>query len=175
MNSKCCSDCNELKPIAEFNRRKASPDGLCYRCRGCAKQALAAWRAQNPGAFKTWSAANDRTEYQRRWYANNREAQPQRYAAWAKANPHKKNAMIAKRRAAKKRATPAWANMAAIEAFYREAARLTKETGVRHEVDHIVPLQGKLVCGLHHEGNLQILSRAQNARKANKYSVEALA
>ena len=125
--------------------------------------------------WKAWSAKNDRTEYQREWYAKNRDAQSGRYAAWVKENPHKKNALIAKRRAAKKNATPPWANLAAIAAFYEKAARLTRETGVRHEVDHIIPLQGKFVCGLHHEGNLQILTRSENARKRNKHSVERAA
>lgn len=173
--SKACSDCKELKPLSEFTIRRASPDGLAYRCRDCAKRVLVEWRSKNPGAFKAWAAANDRTEYRRDWYEQHRDAEPQRYAAWAKANPHKKNAALAKRKAAKKLATPAWANLAAIEAFYKEAARLTKETGIRHEVDHIIPLQGEFVCGLHHEGNLQILTRSENARKRNKYSVERAA
>ena len=57
--------------------------------------------------------------------------------------------------------------MGRIAAFYKEAVRITKDTGVRHEVDHIFPLRGKMACGLHCEQNLQILTRSENARKKN--------
>jgi len=62
---------------------------------------------------------------------------------------------------------PAWAEPEKINAFYEEAVRRTKETGVRHEVDHYFPLRGESVCGLHVETNLQILTRSQNAKKKN--------
>ncbi|MFP5434219.1 MAG: HNH endonuclease signature motif containing protein [Alphaproteobacteria bacterium] len=61
-----------------------------------------------------------------------------------------------------------WANQEAIRAIYAEAALLTDTTGVRHEVDHIYPLQGKFVCGLHCEANLQILTKTENIRKHNR-------
>jgi hypothetical protein len=74
-------------------------------------------------------------------------------------------ARTAARYAAKLHATPRWADLKAVKAFYVEAARLTGETGVAHEVDHIVPLQSAIVCGLHWEGNLQILTRVENRQK----------
>lgn len=175
--SKHCSDCGELKPLTEFHTRRASPDGLAYKCRDCVNRFSIEWREKNPGAFKAWYAANkeDRAEYWQAWYSENREARAQSYSAWEKANPAQRNALNAKRRAAQLRAKPAWANLDAIQAFYTEAARLTKETGIRHEVDHIIPLQGKLICGFHHEDNLQILTRTENAHKRNKFSNELLA
>lgn len=168
--SKLCSDCKELKPLTEFHKRKPSPDGLAYRCRGCVKAALVEWRGKNPGAFKVWYATNKekRAEYGRQWRSENREWQSERYAQWVEANRGAKMALIAKRKAAKLNATPAWANLEAIAEFYKEAARLTRETGIRHEVDHIIPLQGQYVCGFHVENNLQILTRSENARKRNK-------
>lgn len=75
----------------------------------------------------------------------------------------------AKRRATKLRSTPAWANLQAIAAIYVEADRLTRETGVQHHVDHDVPLQHPLVCGLHVENNLRVLTAAANIRKSNKF------
>lgn len=74
----------------------------------------------------------------------------------------------AKRRAQKLRATPAWADLEAIEAIYEQAKQLTLETGVQHEVDHIIPLVNKHVCGLHVEWNLQVITRKANRSKSNK-------
>lgn len=172
---KICSDCKVMKPLTAFHKRRKSADGLAYRCADCVRAALTKWRAENPGAHKAWYAANRkrRGEDWQRWYASNREKRAASYKAWQKKNPHVKNAIIAKRNAAKKHATPAWADLDAIREFYKEAARLTKVTGIRHEVDHIIPLQGETVCGLHVENNLQILTRSQNARKKNR--IESLA
>jgi hypothetical protein len=89
--------------------------------------------------------------------------------AYHLAHPGKKRALHAKRRAAKRHATPVWANHRAIEAIYVEAVRLTRETGIKHHVDHYYPLLSDVVCGLHVEYNLQILTEAQNIRKHNKH------
>jgi excisionase family DNA binding protein len=64
---------------------------------------------------------------------------------------------------------PPWANSAAIKAIYAEAKRKTAVTGVEHHVDHIIPLVGERVSGLHVETNLQVLSKADNLRKRNRF------
>lgn len=81
---------------------------------------------------------------------------------------HIELAKSAKRRASKKNATPAWANKAAIETIYEKAQRFMQLTGESYHVDHIVPLTSDLVCGLHWEGNLQILPGAENLAKHNR-------
>lgn len=66
-------------------------------------------------------------------------------------------------------ATAGWADKKAIKAIYEEARRRSTETGIPHEVDHIVPIQGRKVCGLHVENNLQILTKSENIRKHASY------
>ena len=111
---------------------------------------------------KAEHALRDKERYQR-----NKE----RISAWGKeytkANRPKRNSALARRRAAKFKATPAWADPVKMQAFYDEAVRLTKETGVVHHVDHIIPLQSRLVCGLHCEANFQVLTKTDNLKKHN--------
>lgn len=73
-----------------------------------------------------------------------------------------------KRRAVKFAATPMWADLDAIKRIYLLAEKLSVETGIKHHVDHVIPLQGKNVCGLHVENNLQVIPAKQNLSKANK-------
>lgn len=68
----------------------------------------------------------------------------------------------------KMNATPAWANKEEIEKIYEEAARL-RGLGQDVEVDHIIPLNGKNICGLHIETNLQIITAAENRLKGARY------
>ena len=75
----------------------------------------------------------------------------------------------AKRRTTKINATPKWADARAIQEVYDEACRIEKETGIRQHVDHIIPLRGKNVCGLHIAENLQVISATENIRKGNKF------
>lgn len=74
-----------------------------------------------------------------------------------------------RRNARKIQASPAWADLAAMQAIYVMAAKLTLDTGIKHHVDHVVPLQSRKVCGLHVEHNLQILTARQNQEKSNKW------
>ena len=77
----------------------------------------------------------------------------------------------AKRRGSILNRTPAWLNkeqIKEIKAIYREARRLEKQDGIKRHVDHIVPLQGKEVSGLHVPWNLQILTAHENMSKSNR-------
>lgn len=79
----------------------------------------------------------------------------------------------AKYRANKKQSVPIWAESERkeINDLYLEANLLSKSTGILHEVDHIIPLQGKNVCGLHCLANLQILPLSENRKKSNRLTV----
>ena len=51
-----------------------------------------------------------------------------------------------------------------------QAQRLTQETGISHHVDHVIPLQGRLVSGLHVHTNMQIITGSENSRKWNRWA-----
>lgn len=109
------------------------------------------------------------------WYSENSESVKKRVLQWAKDNPSKTRALGAKRRSAKLNRTPPWLteqDLSDIEDFYYLAKALTDTTGVKYVVDHIIPLQGKNVSGLHVPSNLQILTDSENASKHNKYTIE---
>lgn len=75
------------------------------------------------------------------------------------------NSVAAKRRANFKNAFDSTANLKTISEFYILAKKLTEQTGIPHEVDHITPISKG---GRHHENNLQILTQAENRKKHNK-------
>lgn len=168
---KRCSKCEIEKALTEFHKRVASPDGLAYKCKVCVNHNSSVWRADNPGAHIEWYSKNKNHKaiYFKGWREKNKDREPLRISLWSKKNPHKINANTARRTAAKLRAVPRWADAEAIEKIYAEAARLRRETGERYEVDHIVPLQGRTVSGFHCEYNLQILQKAANISKHNRF------
>lgn len=83
-------------------------------------------------------------------------------AQWKKDNKESYNAYLASRKARVKQATPPWADLKAIRDFYFKCPE------GRH-VDHIIPIHGEIVSGLHVMGNLQYLIAEDNLRKSNKY------
>lgn len=104
-----------------------------------------------------------------------REYHRQAHKEWAERNPAKVIANAYQRTKALRVRVPQWLTKEhwdAINAFYLEAKRLTQEAGIVHHVDHKYPLRGKLVSGLHVPWNLQVLTAADNLRKANRLTDE---
>lgn len=101
---------------------------------------------------------------------------PEKHAALAKAarqrHPEREAAKVMRRNAAKLKAIPPWASHDAIARHYKNARYLTEVTGHQHHVDHIIPLRGKTVCGLHVENNLRAIPHFLNTRKGNKLTTE---
>ena len=105
--------------------------------------------------------------YGRQYYFDNRELYRDKDNArarkWAKDNPEKMRANCAKRKAAKLQRTPSWADDLVIRMIYEDCPE-----GM--EVDHIIPLQGEIVSGLHVAHNLQYLTKSENCSKGNKFN-----
>ena len=110
-------------------------------------------------------------EQQRVYRIENRDRLKSELSAWKSANRARCTALEVKRYAAKMKRTPPWltdSHNAEILGFYEKSARLTAETGIKHHVDHIHPLQGKAVSGLHVPWNLQVLTATENQSKGNR-------
>lgn len=78
----------------------------------------------------------------------------------------------ARQRALRRLRVVAWADREAIAEIYIEASSRSRMTWIPHDVDHIIPLLGELVSGLHVETNLQIIPRAENRAKSNNFDVD---
>lgn len=100
----------------------------------------------------------------------NREREANRARAWRANNKARKLAEVTAQKAAVRVATPQWVDRRAIEVVYIAAARITAESGIQHHVDHIVPLRGENVCGLHVPWNLQPLPAKANLQKGNRHA-----
>ncbi len=124
------------------------------------------------GKIKEWAIKNKDKVAQkvRKWQENNRGKCRAARINYGKKYPEKERALAALYQARKIQAMPRWASKDEILKFYKMSAALSKSTGIRHHVDHIVPLRSKYVCGLHCEFNLQILTDTENCKKSNKFT-----
>lgn len=104
----------------------------------------------------------------RKYYEENRESILEVKKQWRQQNTDKTNASRAKRRALKLQATPSWVDRDSLIGMYKLALMFNR-TGIKLQVDHIVPLQSDTVCGLHCESNLQLLPATDNNSKGNRY------
>lgn len=186
ITSKNCSNpnCKQINPqlIIEFSKNKYRKDGFNNQCRICSKYRLAEYQKTAKGKIIFANANKKYQKTQKGKFSKNK---------WEKSSKGKKsrarrdkkyrqtingraahNAIAAKYRAAKLRATPKWLNRdqhLESKSFYVEALKLTKSTDIKHHVDHILPLQGEHVSGLHVSWNLQILTQSENDQKLNKF------
>lgn len=176
-----CTKCNTHSDPFLFNVDKRNKSvGYSSWCKSC----LAEWRRANKDALTekkrldylanrdhrlavnlaaqrlNKAASNKRSA---NWRKRNPELRKASANAWVKRNPSYNAARTAHRLAAKKMATPAWADQKAIQIVYDKAADWNMW------VDHVVPLVSDIVCGLHCEANLQLLAPDENIRKGNRF------
>jgi hypothetical protein len=164
-------------PLKDPEARKAWQKAYAQRNREKAYQKVKEWRAENPDKL---------AEQHKRYAARYPEKMVAKVLAWKERNPEKAAevsrksrqkhaarvlANKAKYRAAKLQATPSWLNKGhwfeiGCVYLYRDAL---KRVGLDYHVDHVVPLQGKKVSGLHVPENLQVLPADRNRLKNNHY------
>jgi len=194
MDTRVCKVCGASELDARWVTHKGVNNGrLCLTCKIAANKKYIlenneAYRAANRLSSKRYH--KNRRETDQTWAEKralvNLERSRQRYATdqdyrlkeikrglrKAKDNPAMYNRATSKRRARLLKAMPIWLSkdqLAQINELYTACAKLSA-LGDPHHVDHIVPLQGKLVCGLHVPWNLQILKASENISKGNRYA-----
>lgn len=140
-----CTKCQIFKDYSQFGLQRGV--SLRYWCKQCHR--------------------DDNSLYQK----VNAKAVNEKNRKWQRAHQSLMNANQAKRRAIEIHAMPLWlsrADQQIIKDIYKTCKTLTKSTGIEYHVDHIIPLQGENVCGLHVPWNLQILTKNENLKKSNK-------
>lgn len=144
---KRCSRCKLPKPFVEFHKAKKAKDGLQGYCKSCRSVSFKEFKERNPDYMP---------EYDKEWSKNNRD---------------KKNAQTNLHRVLKLERMLKWGkemHRPAINNWYRRAQLATLFLEEKYEVDHIEPIKGKDVCGLHVPWNLTLLTKKENASKGNR-------
>ena len=171
---KTCKGCGDTKTLDLFAKEIRNKDGRSGKCYDCSnlyyrergnlpdvKRQKEDYRKNN----KSRSAA-----YNKEYYSKNRDSIIESVCLWQSENKDKTRLYKSKNKAARKgnviSLTPE--QESAISDFYWLAKDLEAITGEPYHVDHIIPLQGKNVCGLHVIWNLQYLTPEENLRKGNK-------
>lgn len=180
-----CSQCKSCICAAVKARHAANPEAGRARAKAWLEQNEERAKARGEAYRKEHAqAARDRANA---YYAQHPERVRANVAEWKAANPerfkeHMRNRRIdpaanaerSRRRYASKRSrTPPWVMPQDFQPIYRRCKEVIAETGVEHHVDHVVPLQGKSVSGLHVPWNLQILPAVENFKKNNRLPPES--
>jgi hypothetical protein len=158
---KICTKCLLSKPEQMFGKDARVKSRLKARCKKCANadsEECSKTRYHSDPVYRDVIRAK-----KLRLRMKDKVRQYKNYRDWQKANPGKCAFLVARRRAIKLRATPEWLS----DKHHDEMKRFYENANGMH-VDHILPLQGKSVCGLHVPWNLQYLPPVENLRKGNK-------
>ena len=176
---KKCTKCGVDKGLGEFNKRNSANNKLRPDCRECQSKYRKQYQMQNKDRLKKcnleYRLKNKRKTKLRMaaYYKNTSEKQK----AASKEYYYKNKKKVAKRmvstsarrRAAKIKRTPSWSDLEHIGQFYEARQAISEATGVEYHVDHMIPLQGEMVSGLHVPANLQIIRAEANLSKGNRY------
>lgn len=139
-----CTKCKQEKPTTDFSVRKNRKSGFKSWCKSCESKSVIERRD-----LQKWN------EYQRQYYQQNRFIYIQ--------NANKRHRTKKQSCLKLDEFNTLW-----MEELYDLAQRRTIITKIPWEVDHIIPLQNKIVCGLHVPWNMQVITRSENRTKSNK-------
>lgn len=169
---KRCTLCKQERNFLAFGKKMAGRNGLNSVCKACNSKRQCEYQKRNKSSVnvknRQWAARNrDKTRAASlAWVNANRDKVYADNKAWRAANGKKMLAYTRKYQAAKLRATPSWLTAEQVS----EMIKIYENCPVGFHVDHIIPLQGKKVKGLHVPWNLQYLPALENMRKGNKVS-----
>lgn len=159
---KICSKCGKEKPLTEFNKASRYKDGLRYDCKSCQKE----YRKLNYIQNKDFQLIQSLE-----WKKNNIEAVRMKSSLWKKNNRSRATLNENNRRFVKESSCflkgDEW-NDFYIEELYEISHIRNLTTNIKWEVDHIVPLKGENVTGLHVWYNLRNIPASLNRSKKNK-------
>lgn len=160
----------KVEEIREYSRARYWREPEKYRAQ------VAENKARNPEAARL-AQQRDYLRHKPAYVARamaqqalNPEAHRQRAREWHQRNPDKSYENVVRRRMRKLQRTPEWLTAeqrGEIRQLYCMSRRVSQCTGVPHNVDHIVPLQGAAVSGLHVPWNLRVITAAKNRSKGN--------
>jgi hypothetical protein len=173
---KFCSSCKLEKTYESFYKDSSKQDGYRTTCKECKKSTDKNYRKINAEALSLKRRQKYLDNYetersQQSVYAkNNRELFNKHSRVYRQRNKGAVNAATRLRQVRKLKATPLWADLEQIKRIYVACAKVSERTGVEHHVDHIIPLQGENVCGLHVERNLAIIPAKMNLEKSNSFA-----
>lgn len=180
LDQKICIKCTRSKHVSEFGKDKSRKDGLFPYCKECKGISDSKQYQKNPNKVKArtkaWKLNNPdkKREFNRVYKKCNKEKVNSNTRKYKRKNRAVTSANTAKRRAALLQRTPKWLkelDYQHIKLFYECADAMTKETGVKFVVDHVIPLQGERISGLHIASNLQVIPARDNESKKNRYKV----
>jgi hypothetical protein len=142
-------------------------------CLECSKAFCSGYRKENFKKIAQYNTANKikLTQQKTSWKEKNSEKAVVARKKWCKNNPTKLVFNSVRRKLAKIQRMPAWLNsgqLVEMEGVYDYCSAL-RRAGLDYHVDHVVPLRGKIVSGLHVPWNLQVISGADNVRKGNRF------
>jgi hypothetical protein len=156
--NKQCNKCLEVKPLEEFYKLAHGHKGVFGQCIVCHNS-----RAKELRKLKGKEYHSQRAKKYLDLNPQARERARIRNQDWRKNNLAYDAFRASMRRQAIKQATPNWADFDEIQMIYEKASYFG------FEVDHVVPIKSKLVCGLNVPANMQLLHKSLNASKGNRY------
>ena len=177
--NRVCRICSVEKLIAEFNKHKTYKDGIDTACKECVRERKRQIWAADPERYRAYSKKYKQANKEliakrsKKYVAENRETRIATMKSYRQRTKEIQAEYVRRRQAAKLQRTPAWLtedDIWMMREAYKLAKLRTQMFGFSWHVDHVLPLQGATVSGLHVPVNLQVIPWLDNVRKHNRVS-----